>query len=416
MITVMGLGFIGVTVALGFAHFGRKVYGWDVNKARVKSLRAGKVPFYEPHLEEALHETMGRTLLFPDSLEECLQQSEVVFYCVGTPNREDGSVDLAPLKGAIDQTLKALPRGRFTRLVIRSTVPPPTTQEIIAPFIEERGFHIGKEIGLANNPEFLREGCAWENFTHPDRIIIGQMDEDTGKYLVELYAPFHAPVWRVSPNTAEFIKYLTNSFLATLISYSNQMRMFADEVGGIDVPAAFRLLHSDQRWFGSPANMSSYVFPGCGFGGYCLPKDCRALCAAGRGRGRPLTIVQEALSTNDQIKKYVVERIKAVARPDERIGILGLSFKPGSDDVRETVAADIIRLLLQEGFRTLTAYDPLATKVFKETYGLEIQYAASLEEAVRTATLVVIVTAWPQFVEKRALFAGKKVLDFRYVL
>lgn len=277
MITIMGLGFVGLTTGLGFAKKGFTTYGFDIIPERLNSLKNHKVPFFEPHLEDILKETLGKTFLLDVPFEEAVAKSDAVFFCVGTPEKDDGSADLQYLLAAIEQVIN-VKTGRFQVLVTKSTVPPSTVSNEVIPFVLEKLDAAGdRKAGFASNPEFLREGYCWEDFINPDRIVIGVEDEQSRKILEKLYEPFNAPVHFVNYNTSEFIKYLSNTLLSTMISYSNEMSMIAHAIGDIDIKNAFRILHEDKRWFGSPAQMKSYVYPGCGYGGYCLPKDTSAL-------------------------------------------------------------------------------------------------------------------------------------------
>jgi UDPglucose 6-dehydrogenase len=416
MITVVGLGFIGLTTALGFSDKGYKVYGVDVDPHRLNTVGNGCIPFHEPHLKEALERNLNRTFFLSDSLEHCLKESAIVFYCVGTPCCGDGAVDLSYLKEAVEKTLSHLSPGDYKVLAIRSTVPPSSSREQIAPLIEASGFKIGVDVSLVANPEFLREGCAWTDFTSPDRIVIGESDPRGGDLVEDLYRSFGAPIFRVSLNTAEFIKYLSNTLLSTLVSFSNEQSMAAHKIGDIDISGAFRILHQDRRWYGSPAGMTSYVFPGCGFGGYCLPKDAQAWCTLAKTKGFRLQMLESVLDTNEKIKRFVVETVASHVTCDCNIGILGLSFKPMSDDVRDTPVKDIVSGLLQIGFSRLTAFDPMANENFKRAYGLPIDYADSLEDLIERVSLVLILTAWPEFLEQRDLIHQRRVLDFRYLL
>ena len=285
MITVVGLGFVGLTTALGFSQKNFQVYGYDVDRYRIALIKKCQIPFYEPHLGKACESYLGNNFIISDSLQEAVSKSEVIFICVGTPNGEEESTDLTYLYNAIEETLKGFDKDDYKVLVIKSTIPPSTTQDKIKPFVEKFGFSVGKDIGLANNPEFLREGYAWDDFVYPDRIVIGVEDEKTIGILNHYYKPFAAPIHKVSLNTGEFIKYLSNTLLSSLISYSNEMSMVANNIGGIDIPKAFKILHEDKRWFGKPAKMTSYVYPGCGFGGYCLPKDTMAIRSFSEAKG-----------------------------------------------------------------------------------------------------------------------------------
>jgi UDPglucose 6-dehydrogenase len=415
VIGVVGLGFVGLTTALAFSSKGFAVWGFDSDSDRAGAIGGGEVPFHEPGLKEALHDYLGKNFFVADSMRSIVEESRIIFFCVGTPCDEGGAADLSHLLIAIGDALDEISEKRYRILVVKSTVPPGTTASRIKPFIEARGLCVGKDVGLACNPEFLREGYAWEDVIKADRIVIGQDDEASGRAVEEIYVPFGSPIFRVSLNTAEFIKYLSNTLLATLISFSNEMSMIARGLGNIDTIEAFRILHLDRRWSGNPAPMTGYVYPGCGFGGYCLPKDTQALCAAASSSGIGAPILQSVLAVNARIRRFVVESVCGGAPDSGTIGILGLSFKAGSDDVRESPAADIIRLLLERG-RSIVAYDPLAMKNFEAEYGLPIQYAASLEDLVERAQILVLLTAWPEFKARAHIFRGKSIFDFRYYL
>lgn len=416
MITVIGLGFVGLTTGLGFAKKGFRTYGIDINAARVAQLRAGDIPFHEPHLKEVLAETAGDTFILNPPLQEAIQDSEVIFLCVGTPSAADGSADLTYILNAVKDIL-AIPTDKHQVIVTKSTVPPSTVSKQVAPVVDAMLADMpDRKVSLASNPEFLREGYCWEDFIQPDRVVLGVSDEISKDILSSIYAPFNAPIHYVSTNSAEFIKYLSNTLLSTLISFANEMSIVADQIGDIDIPKAFRILHEDKRWSGAPAGMASYVYPGCGYGGYCLPKDTSALYSIAKQHGVDARILESNLKTNEDVKDHVVRKIRAVATPDQTIGILGLSFKVGSDDVRMTPPADIIVRLHQVGFRNVIAYDPLANQAFQAEYpDLELGYEDSLESLLEKADHSVILTAWPEFKEKKALIQQKSVFDFRYI-
>lgn len=416
MIAVIGLGFVGLTTALGLAHKGYKVVCFDVDKARLKKIRANEVPFHEPHLAEFLKKYNNHKFFIADSLGDVMEKSDVIFYCVGTPGKKNGEINLGPLKKALGQGLSLMNKTGFKTIVIKSTVAPSTTKDVIKPFVERRGFTVGKDVGLANCPEFLREGFCWEDFISPDRIVIGADDQRSGNIVEKLFQPFHAPIFKVSLNTAEFIKYLSNAFLANLISFSNDMSMAGEAVGGIDIAHSFKLLHLDRRWFGNPAKMSTYFYPGCGFGGYCLPKDTSALHRTLKKKGYDAAFLKDILAVNEKIKRHFAVKIIRAASGNKRIGILGLSFKPGSDDVRESPALGIIRLLLKEGIRKITAYDPVATENFKKTYNLPINYAKSIQDVVSHSDVIAVLTAWDEFKAKKTNYKDKKIIDGRYFL
>ena len=245
-ITVFGLGFVGLTTALGLAHLGNKVYGVDISAARKKILRGGQLPFLEPHMDEILTAHLDKNFFVVEDVQAAVVDSEIIYYCVGTPYAQDGSADLQYLFAALDTTIAAVNDKNFRVLVTKSTIPPSTTAEKIIPYVRSKS--ADKNFAVANNPEFLREGHCWEDFLNTDRIVIGTDDARAKEILTALYAPMNVPIKCVTPSTAEFIKYLSNTLLATLISFSNEMANIADTIGGIDVAEAFRILHMDKRW------------------------------------------------------------------------------------------------------------------------------------------------------------------------
>lgn len=414
VITVLGLGFVGLTTALGFSKKGFKVYGIDVNERKLEKLKQGEVPFYEPHLAEALQEELGSNFILDAPLQEAVSNSKAIIVCVGTPGNADGSADLTYLLQAVRDVFEASD-GSFKVIVTKSTVPPSTVSEKVKPYVAEMNAFYGKPIGLASNPEFLREGYAWDDFMNPDRIVIGVEDENSKRVLDEIYRPFNSPVHYVNYNSAEFIKYLSNTLLSTLVSFSNEMAMIADHIGDIDVGRAFKILHQDKRWHGQPAQMASYVYPGCGYGGYCLPKDTAALHSIAQEKGFTTKVLAGNLQINEEIKDFVAEKIEKAVPKHSTIGILGLAFKSGSDDVRLSPSKDIIEKLFDRGFTNILAYDPMANKVFDEAYKLPIAYAGSLEQLVEQADVLVLLTSWPEFRENRCLLHSKRLFDFRYV-
>lgn len=411
MITVLGLGFVGLTTALGFAEKGEKVFGYDVDAAKTASLKNGHIPFHEEGLDAALAKHQNANFVIVDDVQQAIRESDVIFLCVGTPQGDNGAADLKYIFSAIDMIAEAGSSGAPKIVVVKSTVPPGTAQNHVLPYIERKNLNVH----LASNPEFLREGCAYDDFMNPDRVVIGCDAPHVESVLTKLYEPFKAPVHFVSLSGAEFIKYLSNTLLSTMISYANEMSMIADAIGNIDVARSFKILHEDKRWSGNPANMASYAYPGCGFGGYCLPKDTAALAAAARQSGVKPDILDSVLATNARIKAHWIDKIAAEADRDKPLVVLGLSFKPNSDDVRQTPSYDIIKGLLDKGFKTIHAYDPLANEAFKNAYDLPLVYHDDLSAAVESGGTVVILTAWPEFAAKKNVLKGKKVFNLRYM-
>ena len=413
MVTVFGLGFVGLTTALGFAHLGYQVYGVDVDEQRKETLRKGKLPFMEPEMDEVLRKHLNDNFHIVDDVTEAIADSEYVFYCVGTPYGEAGSANLDYLFAAIDTTIEAIADDKFRVLVTKSTIPPSTTAEKIYPYIQGKGA-AARQLGVANNPEFLREGHCWDDFIGADRIVLGCNDEQSEQMLRKLYEPMGLPVIAVSHSTGEFIKYLSNTLLATMISYSNEMAQVADAIGGIDVADAFHILHMDKRWNG--CNMTSYVYPGCGYGGYCLPKDTNALFAQAKQKGYEPQILKHVIEVNDKRAERMAQKIVEHLDKDAVIGILGLSFKPDSDDVRDTAAYKVIKALQEKGYQNILAYDPVAEKEFKRVYqDVQVSYAETAQEVYKQADVLAIVTAWEEFKEVPK-WGDKPLVDCRYML
>lgn len=415
MITILGLGFVGLTTGLGFSKKGFKTFGFDINTERLEMLKNYEIPFHEPHLKEVLQETLGETFFLDVSFEEAIKQSEAIFICVGTPSAPDGSADLKYIYAAIDQIL-AVEDKKFKVIITKSTVPPSTVSTKVMPYVQEKIIELDRNVGLASNPEFLREGYCWEDFIEPDRVVLGVEDEKSKTILDKIYKPFNAPIHYVSYNSAEYIKYLSNTLLSTLISYSNEMAMIADSIGDIDVPKAFRILHEDKRWFGEPAAMAKYVYPGCGYGGYCLPKDTSALNSIAIEHGVTPHVLTGNLKINDEVMNFVTNSIASKVDKNDSIGILGLAFKPESDDVRLSPSKFIIESLIAKGYKNIIAYDPLANESFKTSYPeLEIQYENTLEDVLGKTDNAVILTGWSEFKSKKDLIVKKNVFDYRYI-
>lgn len=413
MITVFGLGFVGLTTALGFAHYGNKVYGIDSNNNRIDLLKSNKLPFLEPQMEEILINQNNNNFFITKDIKEALDDSKFIFYCVGTPYGEKGEADLTYLFQAIEQTLSIIERDSRKILIIKSTIPPSTTKEKIIPFIEGRGFEINKDIFVANNPEFLREGHCWEDFIDADRIVVGCEDESAIKTIRDLYKSFNIPFFSVSYNTGEFIKYLSNTLLATMISYSNEMSNIADSIGDINISKSFKILHLDKRW--GNGTMSSYVYPGCGYGGYCLPKDTNALMQMAKNNGYNPNILENVIKLNEDMISHIVNKILNNITKNTKIGILGLSFKPKSNDVRESVSAKIIENLIRLGYSNIAAHDPIAIQEFKDYYNFSISYIDNFDEIYNESDILVVLTGWDEY-KVLSMDNSKKVLDFRYIL
>ena len=402
----MGLGFVGLTTALGFAEKEHSVLGFDTDSARSIELCSGNVSFCEPGLSEALARNIGNNFNVTSTLSKASTDIQAVFICVGTPASDDGSTDLQYVLGAIDNLEPIIKKKSFNGIiVIKSTVPPGSTKNIIIPYLREKDI----KVPVANNPEFLREGYCWEDFMNPDRIVCGVDDAAAANILKCLYSDFNAPLIITSLNTAEFTKYLSNNMLASMISFSNEMSIIAKAIGDISIKEAFETLHMDRRWAGS--SMKSYVYPGCGFGGYCLPKDLEAMIAHANNYGIKPVLLESVQEINRSMPSFFIEEI--IKGNPESIGILGLSFKPGTNDVRDSPAAPIIAALKDKAL--IYAFDPAANAAFRERYQYTVNYCESADEVCEHAKTVMIVTAWPEFKEIDKRWSDVKFVDGRYM-
>ncbi len=410
VITVAGLGFVGLTTALGLAAKGHMVYGTEPDEARRETIRNNQLPFFEPYMKEQLEALQGNHF-FVEEHQEHAAKSDAVFYCVGTPFSPDGSADLTYLFAALSETLEAVRGKNRPVLIVKSTVPPGTMKNRVVPFVKDRGFEPGRDLDLANNPEFLREGKCWEDFTRADRIVAGTDSERAFTVIRGIYRDFDAPVHRVTPTTGEFIKYLSNTMLATMISYANEMAETAWIIGDIEIGRAFHILHEDQRW--ASGTMADYVYPGCGYGGYCLPKDTQAMLYAGTAAGAEMPVLKAVIDTNRTLTEKICGRITKDLPEDAVIGILGLAFKPETDDVRDSSAARIIAKLQEAGRYRICAADPLAAEEFAAAYPqLDVEYLDSPEEVIGRSDRVFLATAWEQY---RPFAKLDKVIDGRYM-
>lgn len=414
-ITVFGLGFVGLTTALAFAEKEHTVYGFDINKDRINMIESGKLPFVEPGLDLALLRHNNKNFVTTNDAIAAVKNSDFVFLCVGTPSGDNGEADLKYIYSAIDMFSSILHDGKHRTIVVKSTIPPSTTSERIIPYFKEKGFFPGDMFSVANNPEFLREGKCWDDMMNADRIVCGVSDQRGEDMLRSLYRVFDAPFFAVSLNTGEFIKYLSNTLLATMISYSNEMSKIADAIGDIQVKEAFKILHLDRRWGG--ANMASYVYPGCGYGGYCLPKDTQAMYAQAVAAGYEPMIIKNVIAVNETMAQYMSDKIMRIAKPSDKIGILGLSFKPDSDDVRDSSSAKIISILLNNGYHNIQAFDPIANEAFGREYQFhQIVYHDSVQSICEESDILVLVTAWNDFKGVDKQYLDKKIIDCRYYL
>jgi UDPglucose 6-dehydrogenase len=398
-VSIFGLGYVGLTFGVCLAKKGFEVIGVDVDADRVSMVNSGETPFYEPGVDELLREALEKGLFraTTDSYDAVLS-SDVSFICVGTPSRPDGSADLTYVESAARSIGQALRDKKGWHLVVvRSTVPPGTTGGIVRRIIEEESSkRAGADFGLCMNPEFTKEGSAVEDTFTPDRIVIGELDERSGAFLEKLYRDFHGsnmpPIIRTSLTNAELIKYASNAFLAMKVSFINEIANIAQKVPEADVEIIARGIGLDKRI--GP----HFLRAGLGFGGSCFPKDLRALIRFSEGVGYEPKILRAVMEVNESQPYMAVELAKSIlgSLKDKRIAVLGLAFKPNTDDVREAVSIKIVKALLSEG-ANVVVYDPKAMPNARRVLGETVVYAGSAEECLRGADCAIVVTEWDEF-------------------
>ena len=409
-ICIVGTGYVGLVTGACFAELGQTVTCVDIDKNKVDMINAGKSPIFEPGLEELLKKHISKNLKATNLMPNAIDASEVVFICVGTPSREDGSTDLRYIETAARNIGKAVKMKKdYCIVVVKSTVPPKTT-EMVAEIIEtESGKKRGKDFGIAMNPEFLREGNAVYDFMNPDRIVIGAGDDKGYEKVCGFYSKFSCQLIRTDLRTAEMIKYASNAFLATKISFSNEIGNVCKALS-IDVYEVMDAIGMDKR-IGR-----AFLNAGIGYGGSCFPKDVKSLVFTAKASGVEPKMLNSVIEINEKQPLKLVElaKKKLGSLKGKKITILGLAFKPDSDDMREAPSIKIINELLGSGC-LVGAYDPAAMENAKKIFGNKIEYAKSLKGALDFADIVFILTEWSDFKDEK-LYKGKTVFDGRHVL
>jgi UDPglucose 6-dehydrogenase len=410
-LTVVGAGYVGLTTAVCFAHLGNEVMVVEKLPEKVQALKEGKVPFYEPGLEEMLKEnlSLGR-LFFTTDLKEGLDFSDVIFICVGTPQRPDGSADLSQVEEVARETARFI-QG-YKLLVEKSTVPV-NTHKLIKRTVERYLKRRGKilEFDVASNPEFLREGSAVKDFLEPDRIVIGVESERARRIMEELYKDFKCPIIFTDPATSELIKHASNSFLAMKISYINMVADLCEKVGA-DVRLVAEGIGYDKR-IGR-----EFLRAGIGWGGSCFPKDIKAFIKMAKDHGVDFSLLEQVDKINQRRAAQFVEKVKSVlwSLKDKTLTVWGLSFKPNTDDIREAPSLRLVPMLLKEGAR-LKLYDPKAMENFKRLYppGKDLDYASDMYSAVEGASALLIFTEWEEF-QRADLSRVKELMELPIII
>ncbi len=406
-VSVVGAGYVGLITAVGLASKGHCVECVDIDEKKVELINSKRPPIFEEGLEEKLRELAGKKLKASADLRNAVLNSGVTFICVGTPCDGEGKCDTSMVVSSARQIGSALKeKSPFHVVVVKSTVVPGTTLNEVLPALEkESGKIAGKDFGVAMNPEFLREGIALRDFMNPDRIVIGALEEKTGEIMRDLYRGFECEKLFTSPGTAEMVKYASNSFLAAKISFINEIGNICKQLG-IDANEVGKGMGLDHRI--SP----HFLECGAGFGGSCFPKDVRALRHLAESLGVRPRILDSALKVNSlQPLKLVELAKKKTPLKGKKAAVLGLAFKPGTDDVRESPAIPLIKELLREGAEVVAA-DPQAEENMKKVFP-GISYRDSAQKAVDESEIVFFVTAWPHF--SKIDFKNRIVIDGRGV-
>ena len=394
-IAVVGTGYVGLVSGTCFSEMGVNVTCVDVDKNKIEALQNGKVPIYEPGLSEMVirNQREGR-LSFTTSLADCIDNVEVVFSAVGTPPDEDGSADLKYVLAVAKTFGESI--KKYTVLVTKSTVPVGTAQKVKAVIEEElakRGENIPFDV--ASNPEFLKEGAAIKDFMSPDRVVVGVESERAKELMTKLYRPFLLNNFRViftDIPSAEMIKYAANSMLATRISFMNDIANLCELVGA-DVNMVRKGIGSDSR-IGT-----KFLYPGCGYGGSCFPKDVKALIKTAESKGYSMEVLKAVESVNDKQKLVLFNKLNKYFGGDLKgkcIALWGLSFKPETDDMREATSLVTISLLKQAG-AIVKVFDPVAMDECRRRLGDAVEYAEDMYDALLDAEALLILTEWKQF-------------------
>lgn len=410
-IAVVGTGYVGLVTGTCFAETGNNVTCVDIDSIKVDMLQLGQIPIYEPGLEKLFirNQKEGR-LHFTTSLSDGIKEAQVIFLALPTPPGENGSADLKYILGVADELGKMI--SHYTVIVDKSTVPVGTAEKVYAAIAR----NANSDFDVVSNPEFLREGVAVEDFMKPDRVVIGTISEHAKKILNELFMPFVRqgnPIIFMDEKSAELTKYAANAFLATKITFMNEIAQLCEKLGA-DVDMVRKGMGSDER-IGR-----RFLFPGIGYGGSCFPKDVLALSRSADEAGYSFRILDAVMQVNEKQKLYLMPKILSYFNNDlkgRKIALWGLSFKPNTDDIREAPALYMIDELLKSG-AAVTVYDPEAIKNVKQLYGDRITYAEHQYNALKGADALLIATEWsefrtPDFTKIISLLKNKVIFDGR---
>jgi UDPglucose 6-dehydrogenase len=409
-IAVVGTGYVGLVAGACFAENGNEVVCVDRDAAKISLLRRGRIPIYEPGLEELVRRNRTESRLsFVTTLPKAVRQAQIIFIAVGTPQGEDGSADLNHVLDVAREIARAM--NGYKVIVDKSTVPVGTSA-LVRDVVRRETTH---PFSVVSNPEFLKEGAAIDDFMRPDRVVIGVEDPRAAELMTELYRPFTrtgAPIMVMDCASAELSKYASNAMLATRISFMNEVANVC-ELLGADVDHVRRAVGADKR-IGA-----SFLFPGVGYGGSCFPKDVKAMIRFAADQEYDFKILNAVEAVNCQQKKRLLQKMEKHfdTMKGKRIAVWGLAFKPRTDDMRDAPSIELVEGLLAAGAK-VQAFDPVATPVARKTFGARISYADSSYDALAGADALAIVTEWnefrePDFARMRKLMRGPVIFDGR---
>lgn len=431
-VSVIGAGYVGLVSGVCLAEKGHNVICVDIEQEKVDKINNGIPPIYEKGLEDLLEKNVNVNIKATTDLHRSVIETDISLVAVGTPFNGE-MIDLCYIKKVAQQIGEAIrDKAGYHMVVVKSTVVPGTTDEVVLPILESAsGKKAGSGFGIGMNPEFLREGEAVRDFMFPDRIVMGGIDDRSLGCLEQLYEPFdNIDIIRTNNKTAEMIKYTSNSLLATMISFSNEIANLCAAIGDIDVVDVMSGVHLDKRL--SPLlpdgnrivpAFTTYIEAGCGFGGSCFPKDVKALISHGKRIGLPMRLLDAVIQINKEQPKQVISILKKhfPVLKGIRVAVLGLAFKPGTDDMRESPAIPIINDLLAGGAK-IKAYDPVARDEARKLFGADtIVFCDAVEEIIEDVDAVLLLTRWDEFsriptlladLEPKPLFIdGRRMLD-----
>lgn len=386
-VSVIGVGYVGLVTGTCLAKMGHRVLCLDVDQDKIKRLNEGCLPIYEPGLEELVKDCRdAQAVEFITDINDAVRRSDIIFICVGTPADEDGAADLRYVKEVAASIGKAI--DRYKIIVNKSTVPVGST--VMVKRIIEENLEVPREFDVVSNPEFLREGSAIEDFFNPDRIVIGTDSQKAIGMMTELYQPIKAPLVITDPGSAELIKYASNAFLATKVSFINAIANICDAVGADIKEVALGMGYDKRIGF-------DFLKAGPGWGGSCFPKDTRALIKIAEDNGYDFELLKGVVKVNEDQRRRILMKLTALSGPlsGKKIAALGLSFKPNTDDIRESPAIDIVRELNAAGAQ-VRAYDPIAANNAAEVLS-GVDFADDPYLAAEGADAIIILTEWDEF-------------------